>query len=520
MFKNMKTASKLILGFGVMIIIIVAIVMVNYYKLKQTELFHDRIVSLRVPTVNNSWLLRNGINSAMASLRGWVLMGKEESKKARSFAWSHEINPALDNLRKLSVYWTNPENVKRFLKIEELIIEFSGYQNEIEEITQAPENVPANKIMADEAGPVALRMTKSITEIIDLENLEPDIANRKFLLRIMADIRGSLGLALSNIKSYLLGGNLKFKNNFNDKWRENAIYSDELQKYRNLLTGRQGNAFDAFLSARLEFVDIINKVVKLRMLPDWDASNYLLSVKAAPIADKILYILNEMVENQQSLLVDDENKVTFLIQRLVFLQWILLLVGIIFGALFSFFITRSILKPIKEITRIIEKISAANFEAIPGLTTTAETSPLVDSIRKIGVKYYDVFTQLKEKNALITSIFRKSNEGMITVNEQGIIESFNKVAEQIFGHNSDEVNGKNLNILFPEKDKCKQNIAIVRYPDTGETKVICEGAKLVGVRKNGEQFPMSLAFEKIDLTGKIIFLGVFSEKTGSLLPEG
>jgi PAS domain S-box-containing protein len=49
-------------------------------------------------------------------------------------------------------------------------------------------------------------------------------------------------------------------------------------------------------------------------------------------------------------------------------------------------------------------------------------------------------------------------DGIITIDEKGVIESFNLAAESIFGYPADENIGQNINALMPETDQMEHYI--------------------------------------------------------------
>ncbi|HEC28867.1 MAG TPA: PAS domain S-box protein [Gammaproteobacteria bacterium] len=99
-------------------------------------------------------------------------------------------------------------------------------------------------------------------------------------------------------------------------------------------------------------------------------------------------------------------------------------------------------------------------------------------------------------------------DGFITINERGVIESFNLAAEKIFGYSADEVIGQNVSILIPEAEAGDHNTHIKRYHDTGQTHVIGIGREIEGRRKDGSHFPVDIALSDTFFDGKQIFTGV------------
>ncbi len=80
MFKNMKLAAKLGLGFALVALCLVAAVGTTIWQVGRTTEVTDRLIELRAPTAQSSLMMLNGINHSLAALRGWIILGKDKFK--------------------------------------------------------------------------------------------------------------------------------------------------------------------------------------------------------------------------------------------------------------------------------------------------------------------------------------------------------------------------------------------------------------------------------------------------------
>ena len=84
-------------------------------------------------------------------------------------------------------------------------------------------------------------------------------------------------------------------------------------------------------------------------------------------------------------------------------------------------------------------------------------------------------------------------DGVITIDHQGIILSFNKTAETMFGYKSEEVVDENVSMLMPEPERSAHDFYLHKYITTDVAQIIGIGRDVTALRKNGETFPMRLS---------------------------
>lgn len=122
-------------------------------------------------------------------------------------------------------------------------------------------------------------------------------------------------------------------------------------------------------------------------------------------------------------------------------------------------------------------------------------------------------TALRDSEARLRAILQTAVEGIITIDERGIIEAFNPAAENIFGYPAAEVIGRNVSMLMPAPYRREHDGYLANYQRTGHAKIIGIGREVVGRRKDGSVFPMDLAVSEVRLEDRRLFTGFVRDIT-------
>lgn len=120
---------------------------------------------------------------------------------------------------------------------------------------------------------------------------------------------------------------------------------------------------------------------------------------------------------------------------------------------------------------------------------------------------------LRQSEALNRSIVETAVDGIIVIDEHGIIESFNPAAERIFGYTATQVNGRNIVILMPSPYKEEHDSYIARYLRTKQPRIIGIGREVMGRRKDGTTFPMELSVGEMQVNDRRVFTGIVRDIT-------
>jgi len=104
-------------------------------------------------------------------------------------------------------------------------------------------------------------------------------------------------------------------------------------------------------------------------------------------------------------------------------------------------------------------------------------------------------------------------DGIITIDDKGVVETFNPAAERLFGYAADEVIGKNVKTLMPKRYSEEHDSYLQNYNESNAAKIIGIGREVIGLRKDGSTFPMELAVGKMAVHGVQKFTGIVRDIT-------
>lgn len=423
--RHFGIGKRLFVGFSILVTIIAFSLFNSIFQFKNLQLQSDIVIDNRIPTAMASSSILNGVNHALAALRGWMILGDTKFKLERKSAWDSEIYPALSVLNEKAANWTNPENLKRLKKLKILLVQFEEEQKRIEDIAQTIKNIPSLEMLYVQAVPQAKIMSKNISLMIDLEMQLEATKERKAILGMMADIRGTLGLSLANIRGYLLSGEENYKSTYEALWDKNSRRYEDLNNNTQLLSPAQKNAFQQFNTARALFNSVPVEMLKLRSRDDWNIANYWLSKKAAPIGFEIKKIIDNMANDQALLLASDANLIKQITLSTIKTNWILMLFGISIGLAISIFITRGIVNPIRHLESVMLKVDDKS-----DLTLRASDGGK-DEIQKISNAFNNTLSGLHLTLSNVTNANNQIAESLGSTSETASQASNSIIQQQV-----------------------------------------------------------------------------------------
>ena len=115
---------------------------------------------------------------------------------------------------------------------------------------------------------------------------------------------------------------------------------------------------------------------------------------------------------------------------------------------------------------------------------------------------------LRASEARKGAMLEASLDAVIAIDQSGRITSFNPGAERTFGHRRDQVEGRELaDVLVPADLRERHRAGLARYLATGETTILGQRIEMRALRADGQEIPVELAIDRIDLPGPPEFIG-------------
>jgi len=110
--------------------------------------------------------------------------------------------------------------------------------------------------------------------------------------------------------------------------------------------------------------------------------------------------------------------------------------------------------------------------------------------------------ELFDENAVLEMLSEAVSEGIVIVDERQRIVGSNSAANQLFGYSKDELQGQPLEILIPLKVRGGHHGEVKEFFATGKARPMGAGLDLLGLRKDGDEFPLEISLNPLKLAGK------------------
>ncbi len=188
---------------------------------------------------------------------------------------------------------------------------------------------------------------------------------------------------------------------------------------------------------------------------------------------------------------------------------VLILASSLTAGLLSSMMTR----PLSQIIKSVRAYGAGKKDFTLPINQNNEIGELANAFQDMTINLEHSINVERSLLTRIQNILDNTLDGLLTINDKGIIEEYNKACEKLFGYKQEEAIGQNIKILMPEPYHSEHDQYLKNYHNTGKKKIIGIGREVLGKRKNGEIFPLDLSVSEVEIMGSKLYSGIVRDIT-------
>ncbi|MDZ4262001.1 MAG: PAS domain S-box protein, partial [Pseudomonadota bacterium] len=121
--------------------------------------------------------------------------------------------------------------------------------------------------------------------------------------------------------------------------------------------------------------------------------------------------------------------------------------------------------------------------------------------------------KLQRSQARVQSLVDTLPDGVVVIDDRGIIESINPAVEKLFGYKAVELIGHNVSLLMPAADQPHHDGYISNFVNSGQAKLMGSGREVQALLKNGREFSAEIIVNEMQLGDKRYFTGIIRDVT-------
>ena len=468
-----------------------------FYESLASNVFH--LVLESSPRVGLLNTIGTPLQRSQAVLQERVLFGSG-SPEDRQRIWKEKIWPTVYSLEAQSKQqWKIQGKAKKLADIKRLLGEIYVQQWKIEDTANTQGDSPARNIFQSQALPQAVSMRKMIESMIFLEE-RADHKRSSNTILLLSRLRIALDSSLSALErlGYLYDDVTlsQYDNSMADFNADMAL----LQAHEHGFSAEMADVFSWLGSEQAAYAALGIKEKNASI----SVTQQIFSTRLRPLTSEVFALLKgisadlkRQLDQDTALAVSQSSQVVWGSRILVILMMILAIWLARRGSL-------AIITPLASLDRAALEYAAGNLSSdIP------EEGSL--ELRTLSRTFNAMRRSLQESVGLMHSVLETAADAIIMIDGRGIIESFNYSAEQMFGWSVSEAVGRNVSIIMPPQFQDQHDSYIRRYLDSRQSKIIGTGREVMGLRKDGELFPIHLSVSHVEVNDRNIFTGIITD---------
>jgi sigma-B regulation protein RsbU (phosphoserine phosphatase) len=120
-------------------------------------------------------------------------------------------------------------------------------------------------------------------------------------------------------------------------------------------------------------------------------------------------------------------------------------------------------------------------------------------------------TERKAAEQRFRSVTESANDAIISSDSSSTIVAWNRAAAEMFGWREDEIAGKPVETIIPERLRAAHKAGMDRVTDTGERRLMSGSVELSGLHREGHEFPIEMSLSTWESGSDRFYTGIFRD---------
>lgn len=507
---------KFTVAFGGLILLMVASLVFTLTQISDIGGEAEHVIEHRQKSAILFQRLSGDINLATTHLNAYLLTGDQDFED--KFL---EIDiQMLSRIAEIETLLSHDEDdilKKSMEKLNQHITSFREYVSTLVRLHKNNSiNFPGIELATETLNPPALAYVGLVNELLE-EEIEGSASKQKQVYKLLSDMRYSWAQMMNGMRLYFNQGSDRDMANFTNYAELNRTLHMRLQEL-DVDIGFDG--VESLGEIRDEYMAGVPEIISYRKSDEWRRDVFIMKSELTHrVVGDMRSLINELVSEQVDASQKSGRALTGKLQDVILVTLLIIVVGVILGAVFSVKLTQGILFPITNLMQAARQVAEGDLNVEVYVSAKDEIGQLsksfnlmLDELRNAEVQQQEYMDELQTLNAELEERVRKRTEelektetrtravldnmgeGIIVVKENGYIESVNPAAEKIFGFG--KISGEDIHssILIDSDELKAESNSGTENPgdDAFAVSDDKQPKELVGKRADGTVFPMEM----------------------------
>lgn len=248
----------------------------------------------------------------------------------------------------------------------------------------------------------------------------------------------------------------------------------------------------------------LNDVVKIYTSDRWRTDVPLLRDTIHPLNNRIWTQLRTIEQRIDAHSLADLGELAGTADRLSASLWFVTALALVLVAVGYGLFEYAVRRPIARVAAALKAEARGDAGASVPPAHTAEMHDLIAAFAHMRAEVHS-------RQQRLETVLHHAAEGIVTFDRAGLIQSFNRAAEQLFGYAEAEVVGKEITLLLPPAKHAKHKDYLAYFVRSEIERLIGREGEVTGRHKDGTHFPAALKVSAITLDGKPFYTGLLAD---------